>query len=472
MVRRLNVRGGWMAGLLITIAAGGLLWHMLACVESPMSFSPDGKDLAFVTMEPYKIDDIPLAGSNAYRLMMLKGGKDLRVVELSVDTMLTSPAYRGDGQVFCYLRIPLLTFELASGLKQVQKMRLDLFNQATSRPADMEYPPGKDSPRSQPTPTSGPVTPNPVFDPIMVGNKALLSRAACGLELKATLVERNARTLEIVSTTPVSLFLLNTDTKGPDDYLWTYLMTRPQYSPDGKTVYFCAMGLVYAVTVPDGRFDILGGPAFVSSLCPDGSKIATLDEFEHPKVLSIIATDRHSIEYHGTDIGLLSSGFGWADNQSLTLLCSVKTDGDPNAHLVLRIMRTNGEAISTQGLPESPGKKDMLELARSFDGKHMVVSNQSSVLFLDAKGKQIGAWKAEEKSSDALAQPTFTPGGKLVAFKHMGKGETQGGRADAIVFFTPEGVQVGSVAIPEIKPGTTRPASMPATAAAQTAPAE
>ena len=70
MVRPMNdVRTpGWKAILAVTVAAGALLWHVLACTESPMAFSPGGKDLAFVTMNPYDRQDVHLAGKRLYRL--------------------------------------------------------------------------------------------------------------------------------------------------------------------------------------------------------------------------------------------------------------------------------------------------------------------------------------------------------------------------------------------------------------------
>jgi hypothetical protein len=84
----------WMALLAILIAGGGLLWHILACMESPMAFSPDGKTLAFVTMEPLgDIDKQPLPGEHAFRLMVLTQDRKIRVLEQSVDEMLTAPGF-------------------------------------------------------------------------------------------------------------------------------------------------------------------------------------------------------------------------------------------------------------------------------------------------------------------------------------------------------------------------------------------
>ena len=73
MVRRLN-RDGWKALPLVVLAVGGLLWHVLACVESPMASAPNG-DLAFTTMTPYAADNLAcLRGTHTYRLMVLPAG--------------------------------------------------------------------------------------------------------------------------------------------------------------------------------------------------------------------------------------------------------------------------------------------------------------------------------------------------------------------------------------------------------------
>jgi len=87
-------RGAWKAALAIAVVAGGLIWHLLACIESPMAFSPGGKDLAFVTMEPYGDGGAPgRAGQHTYRLMVLTGGKPIRVLEETSREMLSGPAY-------------------------------------------------------------------------------------------------------------------------------------------------------------------------------------------------------------------------------------------------------------------------------------------------------------------------------------------------------------------------------------------
>ena len=58
-----------------------------------------------------------------------------------------------------------------------------------------------------------------------------------------------------------------------------------------------------------------------------------------------------------------------------------------------------------------------------------------------------------------LAQPTFTPDSKRVAFKYLTQEKDSYPRVEAIVFFSPQGKELSRVPIPRIAPGTTRPAS-------------
>ena len=111
MVRRLNT-DGWKALPLVVLAVGGLVWHVLACVESPMAFSPGG-DLAFVTMDPYaQGDDLVMAGGHTYRLMVLPAAAtEVKVLEESSHWMITAPDFSADGRRLAYFRIPLLTPE-------------------------------------------------------------------------------------------------------------------------------------------------------------------------------------------------------------------------------------------------------------------------------------------------------------------------------------------------------------------------
>ena len=57
-----------------------------------------------------------------------------------------------------------------------------------------------------------------------------------------------------------------------------------------------------------------------------------------------------------------------------------------------------------------------------------------------------------------LAQPTFTPDSRQVAFKVVSDKDDSHPRAEAIAFYTAQGEMKSLVPVPEIKPGATRPA--------------
>ena len=96
----------WKSLLAIFVGAGALLWHVLACVDSPMAYSPDGKNLAFTVAQPLPDFDDGFNENVIFRLMVLSNGNDLRTVEETSKFILTGPAYSPDGKQLCYLRLP------------------------------------------------------------------------------------------------------------------------------------------------------------------------------------------------------------------------------------------------------------------------------------------------------------------------------------------------------------------------------
>jgi hypothetical protein len=100
-------------------------------------------------------------------------------------------------------------------------------------------------------------------------------------------------------------------------------------------------------------------------------------------------------------------------------------------------------------------------LAIAPSGKSLVLCFGNEVFFVNADGKVAGAWHGDADKGPQLADPTFTPDSKRVAFKKMvsAGGDTQ--RAASIVFFTPEGKEEAAADIPAAKLPTP-PAEKPA----------
>jgi len=477
MVRQLDDREGgrangthmrahaWKASAAILIAAAGLLWHILACIESPMSFSPEG-NLAFVTMEPYGGEGLAIAGTHAFRLMILSKEKKLRVIEQTTSHMLTGPAYSPDGKSLCYLRIALLKPEEKKRVVAFTKKRDELYDQVTTRPAKEIWRPAS-APGSTTAPASKPSgSERDLTLPPLDNFETLFRNAWVGPIVPAELVVRDSATDKVVSTVQIEI-TINTyrnNDKLDLSLFMTYLLARVQYGPGGKWVFVCPQNLLMAVDPATGNRRLLAAPVGVAVLSPDGKIFATVQD----EAIGFVQTDGKKATYLAWDNKPSPGGLAWMDNKTLAILGQAdrgKTE-DKGKKVVIDFVTADGRrldpkvlALAGQGDSDEAG-----ELAVAPDGKHMVISFGGNVHFLTSDGKILKSWEHEK---DLLVQPTFTPDSKHVAFKYMSKEER---RTAAIVFFTPEGKEVSRVAIPRIKPGTTRPASQPATQAA-TAPA-
>ncbi len=451
MVRQVMTKqaSDWKALLAIAVATGALLWHLLACTESPMAFSPDGKDLAFVTMEPYDDEALELAGTRVYRLMVLSEGKKLRVLEETTDFMLTAPGYSPDGKYLCYARIPLLTRKDAERLKQHFKERTDGLDKSDSFVWDEEPAPPTSSapavPASQPA-RSVEVLMMPPFE----ASVELAMRQTVDCFVPATLVVRNAATHGIVSTTSFEWPL----GRKPDEELrMTYLTTHPQYGPDGKWVYLCIDDIVMAVD-PSSGDERIYAMAANGLLSPDGETMAILLE----SAVGFIRTDGQTVTYRRLAGELSRSGMAWVDKNKLAVLARTKEE-DEGEKDVLYFVRTDGTVVATQTLPlpqHKHGEDHTGELAIAPDGTHMVLAYGEDVFFMRRDGSVREHWQGDD--GRLLAQPTFAPNSKHVAMKYMQKKSEPYPRVSAIVFFTPEGKESSRVTVPRIDPATTQPA--------------
>jgi len=440
MVRPMNdVRTpGWKAILAVTVGAGALLWHVLACTESPMAFSPGGKDLAFVTMTPYDLENLHLAGKHVYRLCVRPGDGRVRVVAETRRFMLTAPTYSPDGKCLAYLRIPLLTDKATKKLRGQAEARAKMLGDLPRvEPLDMPAPKAPDA--NQPK-TKDLVL--PPFGKTLEFCKGVFAGGVAPVEL----VIRDALATDVVlATTTIDLPVFDFANDKPGESLaYLYVLARPQYSPDGQWVYFCAGKVVVAVNPKTGGQKILAAPATVAMLSPDGKMLAAL----HDKTVLFVATDGQRTTAVRWEKDLSASGIVWTDNQTLALL-------SPDDNQVrLHRLRTDGQLVRSTTLPSPKVTADLStgELAIAPDGKHMVVAYGKEVQFLDANGKVLRRWQSDK---EMLSQPTFAPDGKRVAFKRFA-GTDKHSTVSQIVLFSPEGKRLSAEALPP--PPASRPA--------------
>jgi hypothetical protein len=459
MVRQVTTKhgGSWKALLAISVATGGLLWHLLACTESPMTFSPDGKNLAFVTVEPYDEHDYLTAGSHAYRLMILSENKPLRVIEETANFMLSGPGYSPDGKRLCYVRIPLLTKERVELLVEIIKMRTKNFDGFDSFSWSTEPEPPKNIATEAPASQTSPHV-DSLMMPSFEASMELAKREITNCKVPAVLIVRDTETGDVVSTTPFEWPLSD---KPDESLLMNYLTIRPQYASDGKWVYLCVGDMVMAVNPSSGdrRVYALAADGLLS---PDGETVAVLVE----SAVGFIRTDGQAVTYRRLEGELSRSGLAWVATDKLAVLARMK---DAEGKDVLHFLRTDGTIVASQTLPlpeHEHRDENMGELAIAPDGAHMVLAYGKDVFFINRDGSVRRHWRGDE--GQLMAQPKFAPNSKRIAMKVL-KEEDSFRRVIAIVFFTPAGEEVSRTVVPKTNLALIRPAS-PSTQPAEQGP--
>ena len=445
MVRHVagNRTPGWKALLAIVVGGGAVLWHVLACTESPMSFSPSGKDLAFVTMEPYGPDEeeMMLKGRYVYRLFILSQGGSPRVVEQTNSFMLCAPAYTSDGEQLMYLRIPLFREEDLEKLNALVEQQKEMLEALTTSPRE-EWLPWKVT--TQPSESS---TTRPEWDaddlttPSFEVMHRLFTRHMLGPELPCTLVVRDAKTFEEVRTITIPLPLIKYEESGGKDdaYAMSYLLVKPLIGPRGTPVFLCAAELLLGIDVDSYDWGVLAAGAKVAAISPDGRWVAFITD----ESVGFVRTDGGRTVYRRWKEDT-SAGIAWVDAETLALL--TERDDKP----VLQMFHPDGSLGPVVPLAIEEDS-DHAQLAIAPNREHIVVSNKKGVFFLDGKGKLVRRWTAKADTEGMLVQPTFRPDSRQVAFKFLQKDEQAGyDRVVAIAFFTPEGKEISRVKIPPV----------------------
>ena len=446
MVRHLNMKADRRALIVVFVGGIAVVWHILACQESPMAFSPTGDRLALTVMEPYDYDNLVLQGPHAWRLLVLDQGQRLRTVETSITHMLTGPAYSPDGKSWCYFRIPLLSQEASERLKEeVRKPR----DRAVG-PEDFYWPNDPAPPRE-----AGDNPPPAPYDLTLPPAQAVADfaeQAGTYPPVPATLVVRDGVTDAVLSEARVELPIKPED----GDWAMAYMTLRPQYTPDGQWVYFSAGGVAFAVNVITRAQHVLAVGAPVATLSPDSKTLAFLTARNEETVLGFVRTDGQAATYRRWHKNVSPAGLTWSDAQTVALL-EPKAGDTQWVHLV-RKDGTLGRSVPLRiSLPGTDKEKDNQgRLAVSPNGRYLVVGFERNVFFMRMDGTLCRDWHDEK---GMLVQPASSPDSTKVAFKRMTKQDTDKLRSAEIVFFTPEGKELSAVAIPPLEPGTTRPAS-------------
>lgn len=413
MVRQVTTtapgRRGPAALLLMALAAGGLLWHVLACVESPMSYSPDGKQLALTVAHPYNLPTLADKGKQVYRVMILPAGGESITIEETTDHMLSAPAWSPDGKTLAYLRIPLLTederathkerFEALTETLKDYKSPLD----TTTRPADRK-PPAAGDPnqlisRAMPAPES------------MVDWVLALPRIGCELVLCDAATGRPQQTLPVrLQAAPVA------SGDAEDAYMvYTYTLGKPAFTSHGEAVVVWAGLECSRVDLDSGQQTVLAGPVLRPRLSPDGKTLACMGQAS-VGFRSMDDSRMTWVSLEGVEVG--PSAMGWVDNDTFALLVNITENEQTSAGLML--LDAWGRSRKTVPLPT-----DKLELIEMFfavlpDGRSAVIVGQHEAVVLTLDGTIQARW---ESPRGALAQPVVHPGGERIACKIMDSDE-------------------------------------------------
>ena len=418
MVRQLKskIGGDLGAGAMLFIAVGVLLCHTLACTESPMSFAPSG-DLAFTTMVWYDHGEtVALRGGHCYRLMVLpKDANEVKLLEESTDYMISAPAFSPDGKKVAYLRIPLASPEEFEKVTKAVKERMERMEPA-SQPVT-GWPKLPMPPSEANAATTQPYSGVDRTAPPIAETTAFATNMFLGPSIECQLVERDLQTGKAEVKRELST-LLKFEKDPSSNLVCKYILSRLQYDPSGQWIYV-NLGdvdpgdMVYAVNIQKNEVIIVAAPSTTAILSPDGKTLAVLQE----KYIGFVKDEGKLATYVSWE-AKQPAGMTWVDSKTVALLGQ-----DANNQAIVSYMTTDGAIKQTKNLPGVLLNENKAVLTASANGKNFVIADDKKVYFLDGKGKILNVYENSEKL--LLAQPTFTPDGKAVAFKLMKEKEKE-----------------------------------------------
>ncbi len=445
---------------------------MAGCIEeSPIAFSPDGKTLAFVTAEPHRAQDGGFAaGAQTSRLMLLDEQRKIRVLETATDAMLSAPAFSPDGRRLAYLRVPLQSKEQAEAQQKDFDERVKSLQKLVN-PAWMAWVTGP-----QEGAATQPIVPQ-VQDqalPPLKGTYVAAAMMMLSADTPATLVVRDVRSGQILSSTPLELLM-----SAP-----AYESTQPQFDPDGQRVYLATGNLILAIDLASGAKRVLGSGGGPARLSPDGRMLA----MTAGDVLGLIATDGSFALYRRLPASP-ASGLAWIDARTVAVLQDkvkslaaatqlgsekpaagsqpAATQPAGPAVFVVQRVRTDGTLQEPAEIPVpelASGAGNINQFAAAPDGRHLVISYGNGVVFGTPEGKTVRYVDVPEMR---LEQPAFSPDSSRVVVKVLATAEDKSLRTAAIAFYSAEGKELYRVAIPAVEAATTGPATQPAAKAGE-----
>ncbi len=439
----------WKAAVALSVAMLAVLWHLLACVESPMAFSPDGKTLALTVLDHSEKGLVP--GDAVFRLMVITDHKKLTVLEESADKKLSAPTYTPDGKSLAYVRVPLPTKEQLGAIMQISKEGDEARDAQAAKLIALLQP--KHQPASSPatrkaataqtagTPTAklARVELPPVKEMI-----DLVREYYAGPEWPCEIVLRDAQTFEISKVIPFKMHALSFSNKPLEGMEMAYIFTQPQFSPDGGKLYVAAGAEIVAVDLPSGETELVAAPGTLPALSPDGKTLAVLSE----GCVALVHLDGDLTVWKQLKDIEAPWSMAWIDNNTLGLVR--KTD---SGHVQVGIGRDGKE---TPGIALPTDEKEILSLARAKAG-NMAISG-STITLLDAKGKTtatIPEMKGAE-SKRVLGNPTWSNDSQTLAVRLTRDAETAA--TVAVLFFDRAGKPLGRVDIPRVRRDSSRPA--------------
>ena len=428
MVRRLRRDGSVAALIAITAAIGGLVWHMLACVDTQLAFSPDGTEIAFTVIdETYD--------GTGWRMFVLRSDNRLELIDTYRSGILSGPAYSPDGSRLAYLRIPDLDqIELDQATEQRRALRQELLDDLL-----------EDGPLPMPALTDEQELADLDEDVSLPVSTQLEQQYHLNLVTPADLIVRDRRTHREIDRITIGLPILpyvQEDTHQSE----LYLSLTPRYGANSTIYVPGGHGSVLAVrpgsdeAVIVNRWLGAGHPVVFS---PDGKTLAGVFGGEDDEVYQIVIADIDGGRalYLRPQAQLAPGTLAWKN--AGTLIMIVWGDGGVGLSSVRAF---DGVQTDFQPLDFGWVRTGSEQLAAAPNGDFVALTTGGEEIYiLNQEAFVVGRYA--DYMGRVLTTPTFSPDSKRLAVKCA---ESLGGQTEALLVITPFGEVITEVPIPEL----------------------